>query len=234
MRDARTKFEIIEVDRSEIMVDISLLKKSDEMFFNATQMGKVFDKKPVYFLRLDSTKEYMKEIFKDDLNNLKNEIDLVKIKKGKYGGTWLHNELVFEFAGWLSPMFRRKMHKWVETRLKQEELWRQKRLEARTDYLPLTNAVMDAHKNPKFYHYSNEADLTNRIVLGMTAKKYKHLNDVDNVRDACTVVEIQRIEEIQKLNTSLIKLDVDFQERKKTLTGYYDRIENGTKNIVCD
>jgi hypothetical protein len=40
----------------------------------------------------------MEEIFKGEDSRLKNYDDLVKIKRGKYGGTWLHNELAFEFA----------------------------------------------------------------------------------------------------------------------------------------
>lgn len=82
----KTKYEIIEVNQAEITVDVSLLAKTEEMFFDATQMAKPFGKKVKDFLRTSPTKEYTNEIFKEDSNPLKKFEDLVQIKKGRYGG----------------------------------------------------------------------------------------------------------------------------------------------------
>lgn len=67
----KTKYEIIEIDRAEFTVDVSLLAKTEEMFFNVTQMAKTFNKRVKDFLRLESTKEYMKVIFKGEDSPLK-------------------------------------------------------------------------------------------------------------------------------------------------------------------
>jgi len=218
-----SKYEIIEINGSEIAVDISMLTKTGEMFFNATDMAKMFDKTPKDFLKINPTKEYMEVIFKEDLNPIKNYDDLVKIKRGKYGGTWLHNELAFEFAGWCSAIFRRNLHKWAEERLKKEADWKRQRLEAKTGYLPMTDAVMRAHENPKFYHYTNEADMINLIVLGMKAKEYKEMYEVDNVRDGVSVAELKQIEHLQRINTGLIEVGMDYYQRKELLQKAHEK-----------
>ena len=223
-----TKYEVIEIDKKEITVDVSLLRKTEEMFFNATQIAKPFGKKVVEFLRINPTKEYIQIVLKDlnskgDPNHLLTYEDLVRIKKGRYGGTYLHNELAFEFAGWLSPIFRRNLHKWAQERLEKERNWKRKRLEAKTGYLPMTEAIMKAHSDPKFYHYSNEADLINRIVLGCTAKQYKERNNVDNVRECVSAAELAHIERLQQTNTGLIECGMPYEERKELLIKLYNK-----------
>jgi len=126
--------------------------------------------------------------------------------------------LAFEFAGWCSAVFRRNLHKWVEDRLKKESEWKRSRLEAKTGYLPLTNAIMKAHENVKFYHFSNEADLLNRIVLGMPAKKFKELYEVDNVRDTCTAAQLSEMERLQRIDSALVEIDMPYNDRKEMLT----------------
>lgn len=213
----KTKYEIIEVDQAEITVDVSLLSKTEEMFFNATQMAKPFGKVVRDFLRLESTKEYMAEIFKVENSPLKKYEDLVRMKKGRYGGTFLHNELAFEFAGWCSAIFRRNLHKWAEDRLKKESNFKRARLEAKTGFLPMTDAVMKSHDPTMHYHYSNEADMINRIVLEMSAKKFKAEMGVERVRDACTAAQLQEINRLQIINTGLIEIGMDYKTRKEHL-----------------
>jgi len=217
-----TKYEIVEIDKNEVMVDVSLLRKTEQMFFNATKMAKPFGKKVVEFLRIKPTQEYI-QIVLEDINSKGDQghhwkyEDLVKITKGRYGGTYLHNELAFEFAGWLSPIFRRNLHKWAQERIEKERSWKTKRLEAKTGFLPMTAAVMKNHDPVKFYHYSTEADLINRIVLGMSAKQYKKEHNVDNVRDAVCAAELSEINRLQIINTGLIEIGMPYAERKEHL-----------------
>lgn len=225
-----TKYEIIEIDRTEITVDVSLLTKSEELWFNATQIAKNFGKRVQYFLNNDYTQEYIEEILNDGNPAFKNISDLVQIKKGKYGGTWLHNELAFEFAGWCSAIFRRNLHKWVEDRLKEEQSKKLARLEAKTGFLPMTNAILNAHDQVKPHHFSNEADLINRIVLGIPSKKFKAEHCVSHVRDACTAAQLQDIKKLQAMNTSLIDLGMDYTTRKDVLTRYY----KGETNLLVN
>lgn len=211
------KYEIIEIDHVEVAVDVSLLPKANEMHFNATVIAKHFGKKPKDFLALESTKEYIDEIFKGEDSPLKKYDDLVRITKGKYGGTWLHKELAFEFAGWCSATFRRKLHKWTESRLAEEHQRRQHRLEARTGFLPMTNAIQAVHSELKPYHFSNECDMLNKIVTGMTSKKFREVRGVESVRDALTASQLRLLEKLQRQNTALIELGFGYEERKRML-----------------
>ncbi len=219
----KPKYEVVNIGMASITVDISLLPKTEEMFFSATDMARPFSKKPVDFLRIDSTKEYIEEIFKGENSHLKNFDDLVRIKRGKYGGTFFHNELAFEFAGWCSPIFRRNLHKWSENRLRQEQVWKQKRLESRTGFLPMTNAVLHAHDPAKQYHFSNEADMINRIVTGMSAKKFKEKIGVESVRDVVSAEQLAEFNRLQIINTGLIEIGMDYQIRKEHLKKCYER-----------
>jgi hypothetical protein len=216
------KYEVIEVDQAKITVDVSLLSTTEEMFFNATQMARPFGKKVNDFLRLETTKEYLEAIFKVGNSRLKKYEDLIQIKKGRYGGTFLHNELAFEFAGWCSAIFRRNLHKWAEDRLRREANWKRRRMESKTGFLPMTDAILKHHDNIKPYHFSNEADLINRIALGMPAKKFKQEMGVKSVRDAATPDQLIELIDLQLINTGLIKIGMSFKNRKEYLTQYHN------------
>lgn len=220
----RTKYEIIEVNNVEVTVDLSMLVKTDDMFFNATEIAKQFNKQPIDFLKTESTNEYIDALIEDSrTDNIQfQKTDLIKTTKGgKYQGTWIHQKLAIQFARWLSPKFSVKLDRWVSERLKEEDSRRKDRLAAKTGYLELSEAVQDDHDPAKGYHYSNEANLINRIVLGMTAKDFKKLHEIESIRDHLDSFQIKSIEELQKLETALIKLGIEYQDRKDQLTKFY-------------
>lgn len=230
-RTVTPKYEAININGVEITVDVSMLQKTQDLFFNANQIAGQFNKKANDFLRLASTQEYIALIIGEsqvgnsrfqNLANLEVENfhyeDLVKTQHGgKYQGTWLHKELAFEFFGWCSAAFRRAMHKWVENRLNDEHQRKQHRLALKTGFLPLTNAIVQAHTDIKPYHFSNECDLINRLVTGMTAKQFKQVRDIEDVRDGLTAAEAQLMDKLQAQNTSLIELGFSYEERKGLL-----------------
>jgi len=211
-----TKYEIIEIDQVEVTVDVSLLIKSEEMFFNATQMAKPFGKLPKDFWKQTQNKEYLEALIVLSGDN-KNRDDFVQTKRGKYGGTYFHNDLALQFARWLSPIFGVKLDKWVVEKLKEEQSRKLARQEAKTGYLPMTNAIIRNHDPAKPYHFSNEADLINRIVLGMSAKKFREEYGVENVREGCTAAQLQELDRLQRINTGLIEIGMDYKERKEHL-----------------
>lgn len=224
----KTKYEIIEVNRVDLTVDVSLLSKTEEMFFNATQMAKPFGKRPIDWLRLPDTKAYIDAILEVRKSHFENSLitlsagnyeDLVKTKKGgKYQGTWLHTDLSIAFARWLSPIFSVRLDMWTKARINQAHDWEQKRLAAKTGYLPLTLAIQNDHDPAMFYHYSNEANMLNKIVTGMSAKKFKKVHGVESVRDAMDASQLKQMDKLQKINSSLIELGVDYEERKEQLS----------------
>jgi hypothetical protein len=221
---AKAKYEIVAVNDVEITVDVSLLLKSEELYFNATDIAKQFGKRPNDFLVLTSTQEYIAEILKESHYGNSGSENLVRVTNGgRYKGTWLHQELAYEFAGWLSPTFRRNLHKWVDSRLKEEHRRKQYRLELKTGYLPLTDAIQAAHEKDESHNYSNEANLINKLVTGMTAKKFKVTYNVKNVRDALTAAQARLMNKVQRHNSVLIEMGVDYHEGKRLLQQVVDR-----------
>lgn len=218
MKSGKHVFEIAKLDVVEVTVDVSFISKTGDMFFNATEIAKPFGKLPKDFLRLTSTQEYIAEILAESGKENSPFQELVRIiKGGKHQGTWLHKELAFEFAGWCSPACKRKLHKWTESRLQQEQERIRHLLEVKTGFLPLTNAIQSAHSDIKPHHFSNECNLINKLVTGMTAKKYKETFGVKTVRDALNSAQLELMEKLQRQDTSLIELGFDYQQRKQLL-----------------
>jgi len=222
------KYEVIDINGFDITVDVSLLIKTEELFFNATEMAKPFGKRPDDFWKQEQNKEYLEALITLSEGN-KNREDFVQTKRGKFGGTYFHNDLALQFARWLNPMFGVKLDKWIIAKLKEEQSRKRERLEARTGFLPMTNAIMNAHDQAQFFHFATEADLINRIVLGMSSKKFKNRNGVDKVRDACTAAQLQDLNKLQSMNTTLINLGMDYATRKDVLTRYH----NGETNLLA-
>lgn len=220
----KLKYEIVAVNNIEVMADVSMLQKTDELFFNATHIAAQFGKFPADFLRLNSTKEYIDEILNDSENGISHTENLVRVTNGgRHKGTWLHQELAYEFAGWLSATFRRNLHKWADKRVEEEHQRQRHRLSLKTGFLPMTNAIQAAHTAPKFYHFSNECDLINQLVTGMSAKKFKQVRGIENVRDGLTAAESQLMDKLQAQNTSLIELGFDYDRRKELLGKQADK-----------
>ncbi len=219
----KSKYEIAEIYDHDLNVDLSLLT-TGSVYFNATEIAKHFNKDLQSFMRTPETIKYI-ELIKADFNSvLKTDLKVVLSKRGRAnGGTWMHNSLALHFARWCSTEFAFKLDKWIVARFKEEEDRKLSREKARMEYRPMTDAIKLAHDDPKFYHYSNEADMINRIVLGVTARKFKEEGDLDDVRNGCTFDQIACIEKAQKTNTSFIELGFSFEDRQMML----DKLING-------
>lgn len=222
----KIKYEVIEVNNVDITVDVSMLTSSESLFFNATEIAKQYDRKPNEFLRKSENVEYLTALISeksvaDGVRYAKS--DFIKTKTGGNNqGTWLHNDLALQFARWLSPTFSVKLDQWIKKKLKEEEGRKRERLASKTGYLELSQSVLESHDDPKFYHFSNEADLINRIVLGMTSKQYKEKHEVENVRDNLDFEQIRQLEKLQRMDSSLIELGLSFKDRKEKLMQYYE------------
>lgn len=98
---------------------------------------------------------------------------------------------------------------------------------AKLEHPAFTRAIMNAHEEPKHYHFSNEADMINRIVLGMPAKKYRELHDIpkgQSIRPYLLANEIYAIEELQRIDIGLITAVADFEKRKQMLVQQYQKL----------
>ena len=153
-------------------------------------------------------------------------------KRGKYGGTYAHKDIAFEFASAISPVFKLYLIKEFE-RLKREENqnkeWDIKRILTKNNYLIHTDAVKNYllpdnyyYKNREWIKYAEEADILNVAVFGMTAKKWREMNPElvknSNIRDYATINELTVLSNLESHNAELIKEGKSKSERFEILS----------------
>ena len=125
------------------------------------------------------------------------------VKKGKYGGTFAHKDIAFEFASAISPVFKLYLIKEFQ-RLKEQENdvkkieWNAKRFLTKNNYLIQTDAVKNYlipsgnyREDLQWIKYAEEADLLNVALFGFTAKAWREANPElaknSNVRDYASI-----------------------------------------------
>ena len=149
-------------------------------------------------------------------------------KGGKYStGTFAHPDIAFEFASWLSPEFKLYLIKEFE-RLKKNEAYQEKidwhanRILSKTNYIVHTDAVKHyiipklTEKQKKFI-YSEEADVLNVALFGMTAKEWRKNNPKlakdGNIRDYTDLLHLVILNNLENSNAEFIKLGMNQSER---------------------
>lgn len=156
----------------------------------------------------------------------------VKATAGRYGGTYAHKDIAFEFGMWISPTFKLYLIKDYE-RLKQLESnqyqleWDMRRTLASATYTIHTDAIKDIII-PKAlpwkvnYKYASEADIINLALFSMTAKEWREANPEraergENIRDSASINELLVLEMLQVQSAELIRDGIDVQTRLETL-----------------
>ena len=149
-------------------------------------------------------------------------------KAGRYGGTYAHKDIAFEFGMWISPKFKLLLIKEFE-RLKAEEQkqigWNAKRELSKINYKIHTDAIKnnlipkELSKNQINFVYAEEADVLNMALFGMTAKEWRTNNpDLDgNIRDYATMNELICLANLENLNSVFIKEGLKQSERLEKL-----------------
>jgi hypothetical protein len=94
----------------------------------------------------------------------------------------------------------------------------------------MTDAIQQSlesqQKKPKFYHFSNEADLINRVILGCTSGKFRAQNEIEeneSIRDYLSPLQLKCFTELQRANTVYITDELEFEERKEKLMAAYNK-----------
>lgn len=156
-----------------------------------------------------------------------NAIGIVS-KAGRYGGTYAHKDIAFEFGMWISPKFKLLLIKEFE-RLKSEEQkqlgWNVKRELSKINYRIHTDAIKnnlipkELTKEQINYIYAEEADVLNMALFGMTAKKWREntTNKDGNIRDYASIDELICLANLENLNSVFINDGLSQPERLKRL-----------------
>ncbi|MEE1250650.1 MAG: KilA-N domain-containing protein [Lachnospiraceae bacterium] len=151
-------------------------------------------------------------------------------KSGRYGGTYAHSDIAFEFASWMSAEFKVYVIKDYQ-RLKEDENsrlslnWNLNREIAKLNYRIHTDAIKENLIIPKLtqaqisFTYASEADLLNVVLFGMTAKEWKDINPdkKGNIRDEASIHQLLVLANLESYNAVLLSQGKSQQERMQLL-----------------
>lgn len=161
--------------------------------------------------------------------NAVNAIGIVS-KSGRYGGTYAHSDIAFEFASWISAEFKLYIIKDYK-RLKSDENskmalgWNLNRELSKINYKIHTDAIKENLIPPelttiqKTMTYASEADLLNVALFGITAKEWREKNPgkQGNIRDYATLNQLLVLANIESYNAILIEQEFAQSERLEKL-----------------
>ena len=145
-------------------------------------------------------------------------------KAGRYGGTYAHKDIAFEFAMWISPEFKVYLIKEFQ-RLKSEEQkllgWTAKRELSKINYRIHTDAIknnlvpLEVTPLQASIIYANEADVLNVAMFGVTAKQWREENPGKdgNIRDYASINELICLSNMENLNALFIDQGMPQAER---------------------
>ncbi|MFA5117582.1 MAG: KilA-N domain-containing protein [Candidatus Omnitrophota bacterium] len=237
-----TKITVISINRNDYISLTDMLKAKDGDFFISD------------WLRNRNTVEYLgiwEQIHNPDFNYgefaiIKSQAGLnsykisvkewvektnaigLSAKAGRYGGTYAHRDIAFEFGMWISPQFKIYLIKEFQ-RLKDQEQkqlgWDIKRDLAKINYLIHTDAVKEHLIPPELTKkqqdiiYANEADVLNMALFGMTAKQWRERNPDKrgNIRDYANISQLICLSNLENLNALFISEGRKQPERLKKL-----------------
>lgn len=151
-------------------------------------------------------------------------------KPGRYGGTFAHKDIAFEFATWISVEFKLYLIKEFQ-RLKDDEnsrlslAWNLNRTLSKLNYRIHTDAIQANLIPPEVtpaqaaLTYASEADLLNVALFGQTAAAWRRANPSakGNIRDQATVEQLLVLANIEGMNAELIHMGLPQSERLKRL-----------------
>ncbi|MDD2269328.1 MAG: KilA-N domain-containing protein [Eubacteriales bacterium] len=240
-----------------IGTDISIIQKEEKDYISLTDMVKNIDNGLALiekWLRNKNTIEFLgiwEEMYNPDFNSpefegIKNAAGLNRFilsvkqwiektnaigiiaKAGRYGGTYAHKDLAFEFASWVSPQFKLYLIREFQ-RLKDEEQkqigWSAKRELSKINYHIHTDAIkqnlvpMELTPLQTSIIYAEEADVLNMALFGITAKQWRDANPIlkGNIRDYASINQLICLSNMESINAVLIDEGVSQCERLKKL-----------------
>jgi len=148
----------------------------------------------------------------------------LKAATGRYGGTYAHKDIAFEFGMWISAEFKIYLIKEFQ-RLKEQEQkqlgWNIKRTLAKINYRIHTDAIREnlipkeLTKQQINQIYSSEADILNMALFGITAKEWREANKdkEGNIRDYASISQLVCLSNLENLNALFINENLPQDKR---------------------
>ena len=239
--------------------EIRFYNENDSDFFSLTDIAKRFNEKTgqliLNWLRVRNTVEFLGawEFLHNKSFNVLNFEDIksqtgaatfalsvnewieatgaigIRAKTGRYGGTFAHIDIAYEFLSYLNPTFKLYLIKEFK-RLKNEDSktlnWEIKRTLSKVNYAIHTDAIKNnliplKVQDTKFegLYYASEADLLNLALFGTTAKEWRENNPElkGNMRDYATAEQLLVLANLENLNAEFIKMKNSKEERLRKL-----------------
>jgi len=235
-------------------VEIIIISKNNEDYISLTDMARsqLEDVIIIKWLSLKNTIEYIGEweaLYNPDFNytefgtiknasgsnnfvlSVKNWIERtdaigITAKAGRYGGTYAHKDIAFQFGMWISPKFQLLLVKEYQ-RLKEDENdrlkldWNLQRTLSKVNYRIHTDAIketlipVEISKQQANKVYAFEADLLNVALFGKTAQEWRSENPEvkGNIRDTATLEQLVVLSNIESVNSVLIRQGLNQRER---------------------
>ena len=152
----------------------------------------------------------------------------IRAKTGRYGGTYAHKDIAFEFGTWISPVFKLYLIKEFQ-RLKVEESkeknfeWDYRRFLSKVNYRIHTDSIKEIRipnlsKSQENFVYADEAELLNVALFGITSKEWRKENPEEsmhgrNIRDFADLHQLTVLANPESINATFIRLRMTPQER---------------------
>lgn len=225
--------ELIPKDQFGVFVDNKDVARVDSLF-----VAKFFEKRHDHVIR-DITKITAPNSgLSDDFRQLNFEQSSYKDASGKKNTCYLmtidgFTILTMGYTGAKAMHFKELYIK----RFNEMEGFIRTLVTTRKEFPLLTENIKLLHENPKPYHFSNECDMINKLVTGMTAKKFRETHGVskgESIRPYLTDEQLELMEKLQKCDVGLLVAFPDYEQRKRHLEWYMSQIQqkSSVSNII--
>ncbi len=216
--------ELIPKDKYGVFADTNDTARVDSLF-----VAEFFEKQHFHVLR-DITKiTDTKSGLSEDFIHSNFKVDSYKDSTGRKLPCYYMTRdgftmLVMGYTGQKAMKFKELYIK----RFNEMEQFIKTLVSARKEFPLLTENIKLLHENPKPYHFSNECDMINRIVTGMSAKQFRIANGIEkgkSIRPYLSDEQITMLETLQKVDVGLLVAVPDYQQRKRHLEWYKLKME---------
>ena len=208
--------------------EFNLYERKGTVFCSSRQVADTFNRRHDHILRnIDELTAPTSGVSKEFITR-NFEVSKYKDVSGKWNREWLLTKDGFAMVA--MEIKGKRAREFKETYIQRFNAMEEfiKSLAAtKLEFPAFTDAIMASHDEPKHYHFSNEINMTYRIVLGMDAKKFREQNGLEKdavIKPYLTLEQIKAIESLQRADIGLIIAIPDFNQRKETLFKYYQKL----------